>query len=284
MGFPINSPQRGKMQQNPWYVESLRNWYSYFSHSMGAFFPSDSHPMVYFSIWEMHGFSHKFPTAWENATKSTIWGKSGKLVLILFPWYGCFFSIRFPSYGILYHMGNAWVSHQFLIVRENATKPFVWGWTWDIGTHTFPIVSVNFPHTISILRYTSSHRKCMAFPINSPLYKKMQQSSSYGENLGKWCSYFSHIMGAFFPLDSHFMVYFITWEMHVFSHWFLITWEKTAKTIEWGKFGKLVPGNILENPLYVENLGNWYSNFSHSMDSLFPLDSHSMVYFIICEY
>ena len=24
--------------------------------------------------------------------------------------------------------------------------------------------------------------------------------------------------GCFFPLDSHFMVYFITWEMHVFSH------------------------------------------------------------------
>ena len=26
---------------------------------------------------------------------------------------------------------------------------------------------------------------------------------------------------------------------------------------EWGKSGKLISGNILENPLYVENLGNW---------------------------
>ena len=36
MGFPINFPQYGKMQQNPWYGESLEN-YSYFSHSMGIF-------------------------------------------------------------------------------------------------------------------------------------------------------------------------------------------------------------------------------------------------------
>ena len=36
-------------------------------------------------IWEMHGFPHKFPALQENATKSMLWGKSGKLILILFP-------------------------------------------------------------------------------------------------------------------------------------------------------------------------------------------------------
>ena len=36
----------------------------------------------------------------------------------------------------------------------------------------------------------------------------------------------------------------------------------TVKPNEWGNFGKLVPCNILENPLYVENLGNWYLYFS----------------------
>ena len=77
---------------------------------MGAYFPSDSHPMVYFIIWEMHGFPHKFPTVWENAKNTMVWGKSGKLIPILFPQYGCFSPIRFPSYGILYHIGNAWVS------------------------------------------------------------------------------------------------------------------------------------------------------------------------------
>ena len=108
-------------------------------------------------------------------------------------------------------------------------------------------------------------------------------NKTHGMNLGNWCSYSSHIMDAFFPLDSHFMIYFITWKMHVFSHYFPITWRKTAKPTEWRKSGKLVPGNILQNPLYVENLGNWYSYFSRSIGAFFPLDSHSMVYFIICE-
>ena len=49
------------------------------------FFPSDSHPLVYFSIWEMHGFPHKFPRVQENATKPVVWGKSGKSIMILFP-------------------------------------------------------------------------------------------------------------------------------------------------------------------------------------------------------
>ena len=84
MGFLINFPQYGKMQQNPWYGESLGNWYSYFSH-MVTFFPSDSHPMTYFSTWEMHGFPHKFPTERETATKLMVWGKSGKLILITTP-------------------------------------------------------------------------------------------------------------------------------------------------------------------------------------------------------
>ena len=47
-----------KMQQNPWYGESLGNWYSYFSHGIGGFSPYDSHSMVYFITWEMHVFSH----------------------------------------------------------------------------------------------------------------------------------------------------------------------------------------------------------------------------------
>ena len=82
IGFPINFPQYGKMQQNPWYGESPGNWYSCFSHSMVAFFPSDSHPMPYFSTWEIHGFPHKFPTVRETATKLMVWRKSGKLILI----------------------------------------------------------------------------------------------------------------------------------------------------------------------------------------------------------
>ena len=46
---------------------------------------------------------------------------------------------------------------------------------------------------------------------------------------------------------------------------------------------KLVHEKILQNPSYVENLGNWYSHFYHRTGAIFPLDSHPMVYFIICE-
>ena len=44
----------------------------YFSHSVGAFFPLDSHPMVYFIIWQMHGFPHQFSKLRENAKKSMV--------------------------------------------------------------------------------------------------------------------------------------------------------------------------------------------------------------------
>ena len=127
MGFPINFPQYGKMQQKPLYGESLGNWYSYFYHSMGVFFPiwfpsySILHHMV--NTWVSpsisHGFPHQFPIVQENATKLIVWGEPGKLVLIRFPYYGRFFSIRFPFYGILHDMGNACV---FSLIFHNLGK------------------------------------------------------------------------------------------------------------------------------------------------------------------
>ena len=65
------------------------------------------------------------------------------------------------------------------------------------------------------------------------------------------------------------MVYFITQEMHAFAHQFPIRWEKTTKPNELGKPRKLGPGDILQYPLDVENLRNWYSYFSHSMGTFF---------------
>ena len=62
-----------KMQQNPSNCENLGNWYPFFSWRMDTFLPSDSHLMVYFITWKMHGFSHKFLIAWGNAAKSTLW-------------------------------------------------------------------------------------------------------------------------------------------------------------------------------------------------------------------
>ena len=117
---------------------NLENWYSHFSHIMGDFFPYDFHPTVYFIIWEMHGFPNQFPIVQENATKLIVWGEPGKLVLILFPYYERFFSIRFPFYGILHHMGNACV---FSLISHNMGKDSQthrMGKVWQIGSRKYP--------------------------------------------------------------------------------------------------------------------------------------------------
>ena len=149
-------------------------------------------------IWEMLGFSHQFPIALENAKKPITWGKPGKLVIKLFPQYGYFFPILFSSYGMLHHMGNAWVFPSISHSTGKCSKTYRMEKTWETGNHTFPIVWVLFSHSIPILWYTSSYGKCMGFPINFPQYRKMQQNPSYGEDLGNWYSYFPHSMGAFF--------------------------------------------------------------------------------------
>ena len=104
-------------------------------------------------IREMHGFPHKFPTVQENAIKRMVWGMSGKLILILFPQYGWFFPIRFPSYGILQKMGNAWVSLSISHSTRKCNKTHRMGRTWEIGAPTFPIVWALFFHQIPILHH-----------------------------------------------------------------------------------------------------------------------------------
>ena len=112
---------------------------------MGAFLPSDSYPMVYFSIWEMYGFPYEFPTEWENATKRMIWGNSGKLIIILFSLYGCFFPIRFPSYVYFSIWEMHGFPHKFLTLRENATKPIIWGKSGKFILILFPWYGCFFP-------------------------------------------------------------------------------------------------------------------------------------------
>ena len=196
MDFPINFPRYGEMQQNPLHGGSLGNWYSYFSHSLGVFFPLDSHPMAYFIRWEMHGFPHQFP-------KLRKCNKTNRMAKV-----------------------------------------------WEIEDHNFLIVWVLFSHLIPILWHTSSFGKSMDFPINFPHYGKMQQNPPYGENLGNWYSYFSHSMGAYFPFS-------ILWytSSHRECMYFLINFLY---------YGKKQP-----NPSNGESLGNWYLYFSHSMGAFF---------------
>ena len=132
------------------------------------FLPLDFHPMVYFILRDMHGFRYQFHTLQQNTTRPMVWGKTGKLILILFPQYGCLFFIRFPSYGILHHIGNAQVSSSISHSTGKCNKTHYMGRTWEISTHIFPIVWVLFPHQIPILWCTSSFGKSMGFPFNFP--------------------------------------------------------------------------------------------------------------------
>ena len=91
-------------------------------------------------IWEMHGLSRQYPIAWENATKPIVWGKPGKLIFILFPQFGFFFPIRFPSSGILHYMRNRWVSLSVSHRLAKCNKTHCMEKTWEIGIHTFPRV------------------------------------------------------------------------------------------------------------------------------------------------
>ena len=55
MNFPIISHSTGKCSKTH---HMRRTWKigTHFFPIVCAFFPLDSHPMVYFIIWEMHGF------------------------------------------------------------------------------------------------------------------------------------------------------------------------------------------------------------------------------------
>ena len=184
-------------------------------------------------IWEMHGFSHQFFRLRENATKLMVWGKSRKLILILFPQCGCFFPVGFPSYGILHHLGNAWVSPSISHDAGKCSKTHCMGRTWEIGTHIFPVVWVLF--SIRFPCYGILHRmeNAWVFSSNFPQHQKNEQNPSNGKSLGNQFPYFFHKMGVFFfPLDSHPVVYFIIWEMQGFSQQVSIAWEKRGKPIK----------------------------------------------------
>ena len=135
-------------------------------------------------IWEMHGFSHQFAKVQENAT----WGGPGKLVLIVSPYYRCFFPIGFPSCGILHYMGNTRVFPLISHGTKKCNKTHRLGKTWEIGTYTFPIVGVLFSRQIRILWYSSLHGKCMGFLINSNSMRKFSKN----HQMGKACEISSH--------------------------------------------------------------------------------------------
>ena len=118
MGFPPISHSARKCNSG----EIVGNWYSYFSCSMCAFFPNESHPMVYFITWDIQGYSYQFLISWKDAAKPNLWGRPWIKIPMFFPKYGYFSSNIFPPYGILYHVKNAWVFSSISITWTNEAK------------------------------------------------------------------------------------------------------------------------------------------------------------------
>lgn len=78
-------------------------WFPHFSKIMGGSLPLDSHPVICFIAWEMHGCFNQFLIIWENAAKSILWQEPG--ISILLPIYLSFCSNKFP---LLYSTFNGW--------------------------------------------------------------------------------------------------------------------------------------------------------------------------------
>ena len=163
-----------------------------------------------------------------------VWGKSEKSIIILFPWRGCFFPIRFTSYGILHHMAMHEFPHQFLIVWENAAKLIVWGENEKLVLILFPyygrIFSIRFPFysilshmenacvfslvSLNLGKDSQNHRMGKVWEIDSQKYSTKPVVCGEPEKL---VLNLSHSMGAsFFLLDSHSMAYFIICEINGF--------------------------------------------------------------------
>ena len=119
--------------------------------------------MVYFIGWKMHGFSHLISHSIRKISKTHRMGKPWEISshISFIKW--VFFSIRFPSCGILHHLGNTWIfsanfhsmgkdrkAYQMrraweIRSRENPTKPIVCGEPRKLVLILFPEYGCFFP-------------------------------------------------------------------------------------------------------------------------------------------
>ena len=94
-------------------------------------------------------------------------------------------------------MGNAWVSPLISQTTGKYKKTHRMRRTWEICTHTFPIVWVLF--SIRFLSYDILQRRenAWVFSSNFSQHQKSQQNSSNGKGLGNWFPYFFHKVCSF---------------------------------------------------------------------------------------
>ena len=132
---------------------------------------------------------------------------------------GCFFPIRFPSYGMLHYMENA----QGFLINFSQFGKMQQNPSYGVNLENWylyfscPTVWVIFPHTIPILWYTSSNGKWVS-PSISHTTGKCNKTHRMGRTWATGAHTFPIVSALFFSLDSHFTVCFIKCEIHVFSH------------------------------------------------------------------
>ena len=158
------------------------------------------------------------------------------------------FLIRFPCYGILHHVGNAWVSPSIYHILGKCSKTQRIGRAWEIDTNNFTKVWVpDFPPRVYFITwemYGFSHQ----FPkgwenISKPPCER---------DLRYRYPYFSQNMATFLSLSFHPMAFDITSDVDGLSHQFFIawyTWVFQSISCVRGKLSKthLSYGNNLEH-------------------------------------
>ena len=119
------------------FLNGIRIWIGTHTFSIvWVIFPQTiPHPTLYFIIWEMHGFPHQFPIVQENATKLIVIWITLEIGVCTFPILWTLFSIRFPFYGILHHMGNECV---FPLISHNIGKDSQTHRMGKIGSRKYP--------------------------------------------------------------------------------------------------------------------------------------------------
>ena len=196
-GFLINFSQYEKIQQYPFYGVTVEIGTHTFP-IVWVIFPYTIPILRYTSSYgKCMGFPINFPQYRKMQQNS--WYEPGKLVLILFSYYGRFFSIRFPFYDILHHMKNACVFSLLSHNMEKDSQTYRMEKVWEIGSRKYPTKPI----------VCGEPGKLVLIPF--PWY------------------------GCFLSLDSYSVVYFIIREMFGFPRQFPIGWENAVKSIELGE-------------------------------------------------
>lgn len=164
----------------------------------------------------------------EKIFKTHRMGKAWEIDYYTFSIVWVLFSIRFSSCGILYHIGNAWVSWSISHSMEKLQQNSLYGdnlWNWcSYFSIVWVLFSIKFP-SYGILHHMGN--KWVPPSVSHSIRK-----CSEIHRVGRACigNHTFPKVWVFFSIRFHPIAYFTIWEIHGFSHQFVIAWENAAKS------------------------------------------------------